>query len=45
MMTVLTTSTLRPGGQQEWDAVMRDRLEAAGRMPGWVLEVSRSGTQ
>ncbi|MGY1735807.1 antibiotic biosynthesis monooxygenase family protein [Geodermatophilus sp. SYSU D00684] len=36
MMTVLTTSTLRPGGQQEWDAVMRDRFEAARRMPGWI---------
>ncbi len=36
MMTVLTTSKLRPGGQEEWDAAMRERFEAAQRMPGWV---------
>jgi heme-degrading monooxygenase HmoA len=36
MMTVLTTSKLRPGGQEEWDAAMRERFESAQRMPGWV---------
>ena len=36
MMTVLTTSKLRPGSQEEWDAAMRERFEYAQRMPGWV---------
>ena len=29
MMTVVTTSTLRPGGEAEWDAAMRARFDAA----------------
>lgn len=36
MMTVLTTSTLRPGSEDQWDAAMRERFESAHRMPGWV---------
>ena len=36
MMTVLTTSRLRPGGEDQWDAAMRERFESAQRMPGWV---------
>jgi heme-degrading monooxygenase HmoA len=36
MMTVLTTSRLNSGGEAEWDAAMRERFEAAQRMPGWV---------
>jgi len=36
MMTVLTTSKLKPGGEAEWDAAMRERFESAQRMPGWV---------
>ena len=36
MMKVLTTSKLRPGGEEEWDAAMRERFESAQRMRGWV---------
>jgi heme-degrading monooxygenase HmoA len=36
MMTVLTTSQLRPGAEDQWDAAMRERFESAQRMPGWV---------
>jgi heme-degrading monooxygenase HmoA len=36
MMTVLTTSKLRPGGEEEWDAAMRERFESARSTPGWV---------
>jgi heme-degrading monooxygenase HmoA len=36
MMTVLTTSKLRPAGQEEWDAAIRERFDSAQRMPGWV---------
>ena len=36
MMTVMTTSRLRPGGEQEWDAAMRERFDSASGRPGWV---------
>ncbi len=36
MMTVLTTSRLRSGGEERWDAAMRERFESAQHMPGWV---------
>jgi heme-degrading monooxygenase HmoA len=36
MMTVLTTSRLRAGAEDQWDAAMRERFESAQRMPGWV---------
>jgi heme-degrading monooxygenase HmoA len=36
MMTVLTTSQLRPGGEEQWDAAMRERFESAQGRPGWV---------
>lgn len=35
-MTVLTTSRLRPGGEDQWDAAMRERFESAQRMSGWI---------
>jgi heme-degrading monooxygenase HmoA len=36
MMTVLTTTRLRPGGAEEWDAAMRERFDSARGHAGWV---------
>ena len=36
MMTVVTTTRLRPGGEDEWDAAVRARFESARDRPGWV---------
>ena len=36
MMTVVTTTRLRSGGEQEWDAAMRERFESARHRPGWI---------
>jgi heme-degrading monooxygenase HmoA len=36
MMTVVTTTRLRPGAEQEWDAAMRERFDSARGRPGWV---------
>jgi len=36
MMTVVTTTRLRPGGEAEWDLAMRERFESAHTRPGWV---------
>ena len=36
MMTVVTTTRLRPGGEDEWDAAVRTRFESAHDRPGWV---------
>jgi heme-degrading monooxygenase HmoA len=36
MMTVVTRVTLREGVEPQWDAVMKQRLEAAQSQPGWV---------
>jgi heme-degrading monooxygenase HmoA len=36
MMTIVTHMTLREGAAPEWDAAMRDRLEAAKQQPGFV---------
>lgn len=36
MMTVITTTTLRPGVEQEWDSAMRERFDSAHGRPGWV---------
>ena len=36
MRTVVTTTRLRPGGEAEWDAAMRERFESARDRPGWV---------
>ena len=35
-MTVVTTSRLRPGGEQECHAAMRERFDSASGRPGWV---------
>ena len=36
MMTVVTHNVLREGSEPEWDAAMRDRLEAAAQRSGWL---------
>ena len=36
MMTVVTTTRIRPGAEDEWDAAMRERFESARHRPGWV---------
>lgn len=36
MMTVVTTTRLHPGDEDEWDAAMRERFESAHDRPGWV---------
>ena len=36
MMTVITHVTLQEGSEPEWDAAMRERLEAAREESGWI---------
>jgi len=36
MMTIVTHIQLKEGTEHEWDAVMRKRLAAAKKQPGWV---------
>jgi heme-degrading monooxygenase HmoA len=36
MMTVVTTTRLRSGGEAEWDAAMRARFDSARERPGWI---------
>jgi heme-degrading monooxygenase HmoA len=36
MKTIVTHVHLRPGAGRDWDAVMRRRLSAARKRPGWV---------
>lgn len=36
MMTVVATTRLRPGGEDEWDTAVRDRFESARDRPDWV---------
>jgi heme-degrading monooxygenase HmoA len=36
MMTVVTTISLRPGAEAEWDAAIRERFESARGRPGWI---------
>lgn len=36
MMTIVTVVTLEQGSEPEWDAAMRDRLDAAREQAGWV---------
>ena len=36
MMTVVTTTKLRPGAEAEWDRAMRERFESVRDRPGWV---------
>jgi heme-degrading monooxygenase HmoA len=36
MMTIVTHVTLKEGSEPEWDAAMRERLDAARNQPGWI---------
>jgi heme-degrading monooxygenase HmoA len=36
MMTIVTQVTLKQGSEPEWDAAMRERLNAATGKQGWV---------
>jgi heme-degrading monooxygenase HmoA len=36
MMTVITTTRLRHGAEQEWDAAIAERFASAHDRPGWV---------
>jgi heme-degrading monooxygenase HmoA len=36
MLTVITTTRLRQGTQQEWDAAIGARFRSAQGRPGWV---------
>jgi heme-degrading monooxygenase HmoA len=36
MMTIVTRVKLKQGAEPEWDAAMRQRLQAAQEQPGWV---------
>jgi heme-degrading monooxygenase HmoA len=36
MMTVVTTTRLRPGGEEEWDTAMRERFDSARGRAGWI---------
>jgi heme-degrading monooxygenase HmoA len=36
MMTVVTTTRVRPGGEAEWDAAVRARFDSARERPGWI---------
>jgi len=36
MMTIVTHVTLKKGTEPEWDAAMRERLDAARKQPGWI---------
>jgi heme-degrading monooxygenase HmoA len=35
-MTIVTHVRVKEGAEPEWDAAMRERLEAARERPGWV---------
>src|SRR5262245_58307496 len=36
MKTIVTHVPLKPGAGRDWDAVMRKRLAAARKRPGWI---------
>jgi heme-degrading monooxygenase HmoA len=36
MVTIVTAVELKEGAEQEWDAVMRERLDAARKREGWI---------
>jgi heme-degrading monooxygenase HmoA len=36
MMTVVTTLTLEPDAEDEWDGLIRERFRSAHRCAGWV---------
>lgn len=36
MVTIVTAVQLKEGAEQDWDAVMRERLAAARKQEGWI---------
>jgi heme-degrading monooxygenase HmoA len=36
MMTIITHVAVKEGSEPEWDAIMRERLDAARGRPGWL---------
>jgi len=36
VVTIVTDVHLKEGSEQDWDAAMRERMEAAKKQPGWV---------
>lgn len=36
MMTVITTTKLKKGAEQEWDAAISERFQSVHERPGWV---------
>jgi heme-degrading monooxygenase HmoA len=36
MMTIITHVALKEGSESEWDAIIRERLDAARGRPGWL---------
>ena len=36
MVTIVTDVQLKEGSEQDWDAAMSERMEAAKKQPGWV---------
>lgn len=36
MMTIVTHVTLKEGSEPDWDAAMRERLDAVKSQPGWI---------
>jgi heme-degrading monooxygenase HmoA len=46
MMTIVTDVRVRPGAEDKWDAVVRDRMATAKERPGWVsAQLLRSESQ
>ena len=35
MVTIVTDVHLKEGSEQDWDAAMSERMEAAKKQPGW----------
>lgn len=36
MMTVINETTIRPGGEAQWDQAFQERAAEAQKQPGWV---------
>jgi heme-degrading monooxygenase HmoA len=36
MLTVITTTTIKPGGERDWDAAYQERAADARTQPGWI---------
>jgi heme-degrading monooxygenase HmoA len=36
MVSIVTNVRLQEGRERDWDAVMRERMAAAAKQPGWI---------